>query len=45
MNFNLTEPEEAQAFANLCRCLNAAGVPYEFSNSGELVTLTVGNGY
>jgi hypothetical protein len=45
IEFDLTEAEEATAFANVCRSLNAAGVPYHTANSAEHVTIFIGDGY
>ena len=43
--FDLTESEEATAFASVCRSLNAAGVPYDLTNDAQHVTVRVGDGY
>ena len=45
LEFDLTEADEAQAFANAVRCLNAAGVPWTTKNSGAFVEIFIGDGY
>ena len=45
LTFDLTVPEDAIAFANLCRSLNAACVDYgTFAISG-IATVEISNGY
>jgi len=45
LTFNVIGYDEAQSFAMIVLHLNKVGVPYTVNNSGENITIEIGEGY